>query len=385
MDHYANDLFDPSTSRRGRGARGGFRGSYQPSYRGDHSGRGGYGNRGGNRGGYNNRGSSARGGFSGRGGFANRGGHYNRGGYHQAEYQPSPSTKRSYEGRPRSNTEPAMTQSQVINTISEQVVKGLATKNQPKNQPKKPAEQPKAKKSKKSTTPASEQGPSQTAPPAKKQKKAPLLALCLIGSMDYYNITKENRHELIDKCNSSCKDYEIVGAYFDPSKNLWDVKIEENILESEAKKIIVAYLCSDKLFKTDDVSTLIDRSRTAFKDRIDYEFGINAIPNSTTLRALYETEEESEEVLEGDGVFKAFCKKRNEAREAFDKHLVDCYFWGGRFCKICPKTGDMHMKFYPNLLSGRLSPPHAQGPVCGPRRPRQSLLRAVQEQPIPRH
>ena len=352
MDHRTNNFLnklaealDPSTSHRGRGNRGGFGGDFRGNHRGSSS-RGAYNNRGGydnrgsydnrgdydnrfgydnrgsydNRGGHNNRGGFAnRSGIHARGGYSNRGGHNGRGGFNnQAEFQPGPSTKRTYEGRPRANTMPTLPMAQP-SSRSKQAASDHTGKNSA--DPKKSE-----KKVKKSNPTTNKQGANPAAPPAKKQKKAPLLALVLVGGLEYHNITKENRHELIAKCNSSCKDYEIVGAYFDPSKNGWGAKIKENILESDAQKIIVVYLCSDKLFSTDNVSTLIDECRDSFKDRIDMEIGFNVIPNTTTLKALMEKENNSEEALMGDGVFGAFRKRRIAAFEAFDKHLIDCYF-----------------------------------------------------------
>ena len=155
-----------------------------------------------------------------------------------------------------------------------------------------------------------------------------LLALLLIGDFGYYGVDKDSTPALASKCYvQGCK---VVAARIDPSKDGWTNRIQENILESEAERIVVVYLPGKIYSGKQNLLTMIDQTRNAMQGRIDYEIGFNYMPNQFLPQnwpdaAMAEPEQDPNTPTEWTEQEARDLRCQN-LREYTRRH-VDCY-WG---------------------------------------------------------
>ena len=147
-----------------------------------------------------------------------------------------------------------------------------------------------------------------------------------MGRLDYYGINKENREQILDSVRKahSLKAYTISGAWLDTfvrKIELWKVKIEMNVVNSEAEYCAVVYLPKPE----DPVAHLeanIKAIRAVLGTKLKFEIGFNAAPNACTFRTLKEEAEDISTDEDGDK-FENFMDWRKKISSAYSSNLID--------------------------------------------------------------
>ena len=183
--------------------------------------------------------------------------------------------------------------------------------------------------------PAEKKANSNSSDPKKTAKKRPRepkkqLAIIFVGRLDYYGIKKENREQVLDQTRKthSLNAFTISGAWLDThvrSIEQWKVKVEMNVVNSEAESCVVVYLPNPEE-GVEKLEENIEAIRKILGPKLKFEVGFNIMTNSCTPRTLKKEAEEKMNADEDAGdtdKFVSFLEKRKAVSNSYASNLID--------------------------------------------------------------
>ena len=164
--------------------------------------------------------------------------------------------------------------------------------------------------------------------PAKKRPRGDKghLAIIFVGNLGHYNIKKENRDKIIESIKKvhSLNGYIVSGAWLDTTIRTieqWRLKIEMNIVNSEAKNCVAVYLG----FPADNMKQALGEYITSIRDilgtKLKYEVGFNTLPNDQCLQKL----KDQGVSPDGHNRFEGMVNLRGQLATVFAQKIIPSY------------------------------------------------------------